>query len=176
MKFNIDKDWTLFLDRDGVINEDIDGSYVLSWEQFEFLPNVLEALKELSKKFKYIFVITNQQCVGKGLLSLAELKRIHQNMKTTIEENDGRIDGIYFAPDLQSPTNTLRKPNTGMPLLAKEQFKDIDFSKSVLVGDKDTDIEVGIRLGMKTAWIVNNNYKTERADMKLQSLLELVQL
>jgi len=65
----IDKSWTLFLDRDGVINKKIDNDYVKAWEQFEFLPGVIEALKILSAKFGKIIIVTNQQGVGRQLMS-----------------------------------------------------------------------------------------------------------
>jgi len=66
---NINKNWTLFLDRDGVINKKIDGDYVRNWEQFEFLPNVIEALKILNEIFGRIIIVTNQR--GKSSKSIS---------------------------------------------------------------------------------------------------------
>ena len=81
---HIDHSWTLFLDRDGVINKNIDGSYVLDWEQFEFLDGVLETMPKLAKLFNKIIVVTNQQCIAKGLLTEETLNEIHQNMMNMI--------------------------------------------------------------------------------------------
>ncbi|MCO5232416.1 MAG: HAD-IIIA family hydrolase [Chitinophagales bacterium] len=169
-------DWTLFLDRDGVINKNIDGGYVLKWEDFEFYPGFLNSIKSLSEHFKYIIVITNQQCIGKGLLSHDELAEIHQQMKEVIQLNGGRIDAIYYAPDLKSATNLLRKPNIGMPLLAKNHFPDIDFRQSIILGDKDSDIELGRKLEMKTVWMKNDLYFSSKADYTISSFEELLEI
>jgi histidinol-phosphate phosphatase family protein len=173
----IDNHWTLFLDRDGVINKNIDDGYVLSWDQFEFLPGVLETMPKLSRMFPRIIIVSNQQCIGKGLLSIQELTEIHQNMMNMIELNGGRIDGVYFAPDLAGPHNKLRKPASGMAFQAKEDFPEIDFSRSVMVGDKDSDIEFGKYIGMTTVCIsirCANNGKADRCIEQFSDLLEVL--
>lgn len=149
----IDDSYTLFLDRDGVINKNIDGSYVLDWEQFEFKKGVLETMPKLAKLFPRIIVVTNQQCIAKGLLTENELNEIHQNMMNMIELNGGRIDAVYYAPDLASPENNLRKPKNGMAYLAQQDFPEIDFQKSIMVGDKLSDMEFGKSVGMTTIFL-----------------------
>ncbi|MCO5231757.1 MAG: HAD-IIIA family hydrolase [Chitinophagales bacterium] len=176
MKIEFDSNWTLFLDRDGVINKNINDAYILNWDEFEFIPSFLSCIKELSDRFKYIIVITNQQCIAKGLLTHEGLAEIHLQMINRIVAEGGRIDAIYFAPDLASPDNILRKPNIGMPLQAQNDFPDIDFSKSFIIGDKDSDIELGKRLGMKTIWMKNNQYFSERADINISSFNEFIKL
>ena len=110
-KHIVTHEWTLFLDRDGVINRRIVDGYVTRWEEFEFLPGVLEAIKILSERFKYIFVITNQQGVGKGLMTMEQVDDIHDKMCTEVESCGGLIDGILVCPRLSTDPDNYRKPN-----------------------------------------------------------------
>lgn len=169
----IDSTWTLFLDRDGVINKNIDGGYVLDWEQFEFLPGVLETLPKLAKLFPRIIVVTNQQCIAKGLLTEEGLQEIHQNMMNMVELNGGRIDAVYYAPDMAAPNNNLRKPRNGMAFLARNDFPEIDFSKSVMVGDKVSDMEFGKSTGMITVYLSATYEKPVLADHQISTFSAL---
>lgn len=157
---------TIFLDRDGVINRHRPNDYVKKWEDFEFLPGVLEALAILSGYFKYIVVVTNQRGVGKGLMTEDELLRIHEKMILKIEHFGGRIDKIYYCTDTND--NSLnRKPNPGMALQAKIDFPDIDFEKSIMIGDSETDLGFGNGLGMKTISINNADNPESLLDFAL---------
>ena len=80
----INDDWTLFLDRDGVINVRIIDGYVTKTEEFEFLPNVIEAFKIFKNKFKRIIVVTNQQGVGKGVMTIEDVISVHNYMNQQI--------------------------------------------------------------------------------------------
>lgn len=161
----IDDSWTLFLDRDGVINKRLVDEYVTCWEDFEFIPGAFEALKLFSGIFGRIFIITNQQGIGKGLMTEKCLKDIHSKMVEKITENGGRIDHIYYSPYLKEENNFLRKPNIGMALKAKIDFEEIDFKKSIMVGDSITDLQFGKRKKMQTVFIsddldlISENYK-----------------
>lgn len=152
MPSNFDKTWTLFLDRDGVINDESKGQYVLSVEQFQFLDGVLEALALAHQLFHRIIVVTNQRCVGLNLLAESTLHQIHQHMITEIQNHGGRIDAVYYAPsaDTQDP---LRKPNIGMALQAQADYPDIDFSKSIMIGNTYTDLEFAKALHMYSVYI-----------------------
>jgi histidinol-phosphate phosphatase family protein len=153
----IDKNWTLFLDRDGVINKKIDGDYVRNWEQFKFLPNVIEALKILNGIFGKIIIVTNQRGIGRGLMTEKDLNKIHQNMLTIFKKNNIEIDNIYYCPhDYEKEICNCRKPKIGMALKAKEDFPEIDFKKSIMVGDSLSDIEFGNNIGMISFLIGNN--------------------
>jgi D-glycero-D-manno-heptose 1,7-bisphosphate phosphatase len=151
----------LFLDRDGVINRRIPDAYVTEPSEFEFLPNVIEALQILSKKFNRIFIVTNQQGIGKGLMSEGDLDDIHASMLDTFEENEIRIDKIYVCPALKEDNDPCRKPNIGMALQAQEDFPDIDLENSVMVGDTTSDMRFGKNAGMKTVLTVPDNYSDE---------------
>ena len=152
----INKDWTLFLDRDGVINVRIIDGYVTKIEEFEFLPNVIEALKIFKEKFKYIVVVTNQQGVGKGIMKFEDVENVHQFMVQQVAENGGKIDKVYFCPQLKSVPDNYRKPSPKMAYFAKNDFPDIDLSKSIMIGDMNSDIEFGKNAGMKTIFIGDN--------------------
>lgn len=167
---------TLFLDRDGVINKNIEGSYVLDWEQFEFMPSVLETLPKLAKCFPRIIVVTNQQCIAKGLITTEKLDEIHQNMMNVIELNGGRIDAVYHAPDLAVPENILRKPNKGMALLAQKDFPEIDFSHSIMVGDKVSDMQFGKSIDMTTVYLSTNYKENPHTDYTIKKFSELLNI
>lgn len=144
--------WTLFLDRDGVINYEKEADYIHHWDEFVFYPNVLEAIAKLSSIFGLLVVVTNQKGVGKGVTKLEDLQTIHQNMKTEIEKAGGKIDAIYFCPDTDSES-FCRKPNPGMAFEAKKDFPQIDFAKSLMVGNNLSDLNFGRNAGMKTAFL-----------------------
>ncbi len=153
MNLKIDNTWSLFLDRDGVINERLTNDYVKFREQFRFINGVLDAMKIFSENFGRILVVTNQQGIGKGLMTDSELGLIHSFMQQSVKEAGGRIDKIYYSPFLNSENHFSRKPSVGMGLKAKRNFKDISFKKSVMAGDSLSDLIFGKRLGMKTVFI-----------------------
>lgn len=147
------KKWTLFLDRDGVINERIVGGYVRKWAEFNFLDGVLEALPILARKFDCIVVVTNQQGIAKGVMTDEDLNRIHANMLEEVTINGGRIDKIYYCSEHERDNPICRKPNIGMALEAQFDFPKIDFEYAIMVGDSVSDIEFGYRMKMKTVLI-----------------------
>jgi histidinol-phosphate phosphatase family protein len=149
----IEKGWSLFLDRDGVINTHIPDDYVMTPEQFQFLPGVLDSVSELASFFHRIVVVSNQQGIGKGLMTETTLQEIHTKMLNSISNSGGKIDKVYFCPHLKESGSFMRKPNIGMGLKAKRDFPDIHFSHSVMVGDSLSDMRFGKRLGMLTVFI-----------------------
>jgi D-glycero-D-manno-heptose 1,7-bisphosphate phosphatase len=166
----IDTSWTLFLDRDGVINKKIDHDYVRSWSMFEFLPGAKESLKLLASTFGKIIIVTNQRGIGRGLMTVQDLDYIHTNMVTEIVNAGGRIDAIYFCSDIDDEGSSHRKPKPGMALDAQKAFPEISFAKSVMVGDSESDILFGKNLAMLTVSISRNTHTT--ADYNFQSLAD----
>lgn len=144
---SIDKNWTLFLDRDGVINHEKYMAYVNTWDEFTLYPGVLQAIKIFSLKFGRIFIVTNQRGIAKGLTKLEDLELIHKNLIENISEAEGKIDKIYFCGDMDD-TSFNRKPNTGMGLQAKNDFPEVEFSKSIMVGNTLSDMQFGRNLGV----------------------------
>lgn len=156
---NIDGNWTLFLDRDGVINKKLENDYVKTVEEFEFLPKSLESIVSFSRFFHKIIVVTNQQGIGKGIMSEDDLTAVHNHLLNEVKKNGGRIDAIYHAPRLASENSEMRKPNSGMAFLAQKEFPTIDFNKSIMVGDSVSDMEFANKTGMKAVFIgKNDNY------------------
>lgn len=147
--------WTLFLDRDGVINKKAtEHDYIKSWEEFEFLPGAIDAVSVLKKIFRRIVVVSNQQGVGKGILDPFMLQTIHERMTSAIISAGGDIDLYLHCPHLESDNCSCRKPRIGMAIKAKRVLPEIDFSKSVMVGDSESDMEFGKRLGMVTVRVI----------------------
>ena len=167
-----DGSWTLFLDRDGVINQRITDGYVRYPSEFLFIEGAQESIKIFSRVFSYIFIVTNQQGIGKGLMSEAELKKVHDYMQENILKAGGRIDRIYYSPYLESENHPTRKPNPGMALEAKKDFPEIDFSRSIMIGDMEKDIEFGRNLGMLTIYIGSTKqFDIFEPDYRYDSLL-----
>lgn len=177
---HINNSWSLFLDRDGVINTRLIDDYVKTWNEFEFIDGVLEAIKIFSGIFGKIVVVTNQQGIGKGLMTMEQLNIIHSKMIETIQNNGGRIDKIYICPFKKEEKSILRKPAVGMGLQAKKDFPEIHFKKSIMIGDSDTDMIFGKRLKMKTIFISDNideirkNYRY--IDFTAKSLIEVAKV
>jgi D-glycero-D-manno-heptose 1,7-bisphosphate phosphatase len=129
--------------------------YVQSWDEFEFLPGVLEAIPVLNKIFARTVVVTNQRGIGLGLMSLEELEKIHQRLISEVASKDGHIDKIYFCDKQMDEKPNCRKPEPFMALQAQKDFPEIDFTSSFMVGDQASDILFGASLGMTTVWIPN---------------------
>lgn len=157
MKFEqIDKSWTLFLDRDGVINEEKRGSYVLHRGEFVPYERAHEAVKILSEIFGVLILVTNQKGVGKRLMSQEDLDDVHLYMQEGIAASGGRIDKILYCTDLDD-NSVNRKPNKGMALQAKALFPQIEFTKSLMVGNKLSDMQFGRNAGMFTVYIATTD-------------------
>ncbi len=151
---------TLFLDRDGVINKRIIDGYVTSTLQFELLPQVIEAMQNLTKQFHYIFIVTNQQGIGKGIFTETDLLKVHQHLLHLFKKAGISISKIYFAPQLASEKNIMRKPDIGMAMQAKKDYPLVDFNSSVMIGDSLSDMQFGKAIGAKTIWL--GDYKIDK--------------
>ncbi|MGO8949666.1 MAG: D-glycero-alpha-D-manno-heptose-1,7-bisphosphate 7-phosphatase [Ktedonobacterales bacterium] len=158
---------TVFLDRDGVINR-LRSDYVTSWDMFEFLPHVKEAIRMLSTAGMRVVVATNQRAVARGLLSVAELMRIHDNMCAELAAAGATINAVYYCPH-DKGLCACRKPEVGMFLQAQGDFPEINFRRSVVVGDSLTDMQAGRRLGCRLILITDAG-RTDRADEGLDAV------
>ncbi len=171
----INKSWTLFLDRDGVINERVVGDYVKQVAEFVFTHNALFAIKKLSKLVGHTIVVTNQQGIGKGLYTHSALAQVHAHMLSNVVAVGATIDAVYYAPDLAADNNLLRKPNIGMPLQAQQQFTDINFTKSIMVGDSLSDMQMGRNIGAVCVWVGTDVIDAQWFDYQFNSLWEFAQ-
>lgn len=148
----ISKDWTLFLDRDGVLNHEKNQDYIRNRTEFIFYEGVPEAIAAFSTLFGRIVIVTNQRGVGKGWMTGEDLTDIHLFMTTELEKAGGRIDGIFYCTSLDND-HPNRKPNPGMAFEARAQFPEIDFSRSIMVGNNLSDMGFGRNAGMYTAYL-----------------------
>lgn len=159
----------LFLDRDGVLNVLRHNDYVKCPDELEILPKTAEALELCRKHFDNIFIVTNQQGIGKGLMSEEDLAAVHAKLTATLPF----IDKIYHCPYLESAHSFLRKPSIGMALQARREHPGLKLKDCVMVGDSMTDMLFGRRAGMTTVlvgdnsncatekpWLVNFSYKS----------------
>jgi D-glycero-D-manno-heptose 1,7-bisphosphate phosphatase len=135
----------IFLDRDGVINQD-SPDYIKSWCEFNFIARSVDALRDLTHGGFTIIVITNQSAISRKLISTKELEHVHSKMKDVIESKGGKIRDILICPHLPSDGCTCRKPSPGLIYQAKSKY-DIDLAVSVMIGDSVRDIQCAFNAG-----------------------------
>lgn len=136
------REWCLFLDRDGVINRQVVGNYVRGLQDFEWLPRVQLALKRLRQWAPHLVIVTNQQGVGKGLMSADDLEAIHHHLQTELAMDGVEFDAIKVCPHLESSGCNCRKPSPGLILDWLEQHPHSEPSLSIMVGDSQSDLEL----------------------------------
>ena len=160
----------IFLDRDGVINEDR-GDYTYRIEDFKILNGVVESIHRLKDAGFIIIVVTNQAGISKGLYTKAQMDACHTFLQNAIGH---KIEKIYHCPYHPSITQSLaRKPGTLMLEKAIAKYR-IDPEKSWLVGDAERDIESGLNMGLRTIRIAIDKSEETRAHQIARSLLEAV--
>lgn len=158
----------IFLDRDGVINKEV--NYLSNPDNFEFIDGSIEALKILKKKKFLLIVITNQAGIARGFLTEETLRGIHNKMIDSLMQNGVKLDDIYYCPhhpDFTGPCEC-RKPNPGMILNAKSKYN-IDLPQSYMVGDTLNDIQTGIAANCKTVLVLTGYGKEEQ--QKIDSII-----
>jgi histidinol-phosphate phosphatase family protein len=138
---------TLFLDRDGVLNRLLEGDYVKTWEEWEWMPGVLEALALWARKYPRIVLVTNQRGVGRGRMTDAALAEVHARMLQEIQAAGGRLDLLLVCTATED-SDPRRKPNPGMFQEACALLPGIEPQRSVMVGDSDSDAQFAARCGM----------------------------
>lgn len=160
MKNRLDK--VVFLDRDGVINRD-SVDYIKSWQEFEFLPGSLEAIRKLTENGFSIIIITNQSAINRKIFTYDTLTTIHTRMLKTVRANGGRITDIFFCPHAPEENCDCRKPKPEMILKARQKY-DIDLAAAFMVGDNAKDIECARNAGCGKALLVKtgNGHQAEK--------------
>ena len=136
----------IFFDRDGVINQRRANDYVLDWSQFIFIPGIRAALKQISTLGSPMIVISNQAAVGKGLLDLTGLREITINMQQALLEDGIRLAAAYYCIHRPDENCVCRKPKPALLQTAANDFN-IELSRSVFIGDSDTDVQAGRAAG-----------------------------
>tara|TARA_Y100000741_G_scaffold365156_1_gene359807 strand:- start:436 stop:1452 length:1017 start_codon:yes stop_codon:yes gene_type:complete len=162
----------IFFDRDGTINNDT--GYLSKVKDIEINKENLAGIAELSKLNFLNIIVTNQSGISKGFFDIETLSTINQKIIEIIQDNNGRIDKVYFDISDSDNPSKFRKPNNGMIIKACKEF-DISLRDSWMIGDKDSDIELGKMCNMKTIYIKNNKYSYSseiKPDFKVNNLLE----
>ncbi len=142
----------VFLDRDGVINRDPAGwtraGYVTVWENFQFLPGALVALRLLREHNVQVILISNQAGVGKGCLSQEDLDDITRRMCGVVAEHGGSIRAVYYCTHHPDEGCSCRKPKPGLFEIARRELG-VDPSGAYFIGDSPRDIDAGHAAGCR---------------------------
>jgi len=165
-----------------VLNRHLPGSYVTSWEQFEWLPGVEEAVARLNRSGRKVILVTNQRGIALGLYSEADLHALHVRLREHLAAHGAHLDGIYYCPHDDGQCNC-RKPLPGLFEQAFRDFLGANAGNSVMVGDSLSDMEAGSRLGMRSILIADPDEPprpdadraTALATASVASLLDFVQ-
>jgi D-glycero-D-manno-heptose 1,7-bisphosphate phosphatase len=174
---------TVFLDRDGVINEKMpEGRYVTSTEEFHLLPRVAESIARLNQADLRVIVVSNQRGIARGLYSAADVDAIHPQLQADLQAHGAKIDGFYICPHDKGQCNC-RKPLRGLFDQAVSDFPEITAETSAMIGDSLSDIEFGRTLRMLTVFIEGDPDRRKpgaeaaaaTADIRVKSLAEAVE-
>lgn len=167
----------VFIDRDGVINQDL-GSYVAKPEDFLFIDRAVEALKKLHDSEYKVIVLTNQGGIGKGIYTEKDLEKVHKRMHRLLAEEGIKLDGLYYCPHHPDAGCGCRKPRLG---LVEQAVKDhgIDLANSFFIGDKTSDVKAGKDAGCKTFLVETGYFGSDKLydvkpDFVVSNLLEAV--
>ncbi len=160
----------VFLDRDGVIIENCD-NYVRTWSDVEILPGALDALAKLADSHYKVFIVTNQQCVGKGIISEENATNINERLIDIIHDHGGRVDFAQICPHLSAERCECRKPEPGMLLKAANKF-DVDLSQSWMIGDAVTDVQAGIAAGTQPLFLQTGRGHTQQKLLQQNDLAD----
>jgi D-glycero-D-manno-heptose 1,7-bisphosphate phosphatase len=144
----------IFFDRDGVLN--VDHGFVVDPAKLDWIAGAREAVLMANQANFVTIVISNQSGIGRGMFTMADVDHFHSVMQAQLAQIGARVDGFYYCPylpnawveDYRHPDHPDRKPNPGMILRAAADFN-IDLSRSLMIGDRSTDIEAGERAGVR---------------------------
>jgi histidinol-phosphate phosphatase family protein len=169
------KDYTLFLDRDGVLNEPIVDDYARQPSDLILVNKLADSLEAVLAQFKRVVLVTNQQGVGRGVMSDTDLEDVHLKMYNTMKNRDLQwFDAAFFAPYLKTENHNWRKPSNGMLQKAKTYFPDIDWKKSIMVGDSPGDMQLADSLGIVKVRIANPQFSFDNQDVKFNTFADFV--
>lgn len=149
----------VFLDRDGTINEEV--GYIHDPLDLNLIPGAAEAIRELNTQGILAILVTNQSGPARGYYPESHLHTLHERLRQLLEEEGAYLDDVYYCPHL--PDGTVpeytqacecRKPGVALVKLATDKHG-IDLSRSYVVGDKATDVELGENAGCRTVLLTS---------------------
>lgn len=162
---------TIFLDRDGVINKEVD--YLFKIKDFNFIDGVFEACKVFNKEGFEIIIITNQSGIAKNLYSKEDFKILTGWMLNEFKSRNIKILDVFYCPHEKNSNCHCRKPMPGMFLKAKKKYA-IDMNKSWMIGDKESDIEAAKSAGISNTIIVRSGHKIQELNTKAKYKLDSI--
>lgn len=169
------KAYTLFLDRDGVLNEPIVDDYARKPQDLVLVNDLCENIQNVASLFKNVILVTNQQGVGRGVMSDIDLENVHLKLYNTLKiQNVNWFDAAFYAPYLKNENHPWRKPNSGMLTKAKSYLPEIDWNKSIMVGDSPGDMHLADSLGLVKVRINNPQFSFDNQDFKFESFADFV--
>lgn len=165
----------VFFDRDGIVNRRKVGDYVTSLEEFIIIPEFFDLFKTITSFGFITILVTNQQGIGKGLMSVQQLRSIHFRLQCELlQRTDSMFDDIRFCGSLKSDNDGRRKPEPGMIVEAADQWR-INLSDSFIIGDMESDIIAGNKAGVKTIYVGDSSDLTViKPDFCFNSHSELI--
>ena len=162
---------SIFLDRDGVINRDI--NYLHKIEEFEFVDGVFEACKHFQSLNFKIIIITNQSGIGRGYFSEIEFMKITRWMIDEFNKNDVKISDIFHCPHAPESKCNCRKPKPGMFIEAKNKHN-INMRKSWMIGDSERDVIAASSAGIKNTILVRSGHEIDEENSKAKFYLDSI--
>lgn len=170
------KEYTLFLDRDGVINQPIINDYAKRPEDFIFCDGALEALDVLQQNFQRVIIVTNQQGIHRKIMSEKDLEDVHLKMYNSLKSKGyDYFNAVFFAPYLRTVKNEWRKPGKGMYIKALSYYPDMDWNKAIMVGDSPTDMGLADQYEVLKVKISNLQFSFDNQDFEFESLKSFVE-
>lgn len=167
--YSLSPNRVIFLDRDGVINQD-SPDYIKHWREFFFIPGSISAICKLTRAGFDIIIITNQSGIGRRLIKPSDLTEIHANLIQRVAKEGGRIKDILFCPHHPEENCRCRKPLPGMLYTAKQKYA-VDLSSAIMVGDSAKDIECGQNAGVsKTILVETGNPQAAMKTLSEQNI------
>ena len=145
----------VFVDRDGTINEDLPGRYVLRFEEFTLIDGAPEAIAKMCGGGFKVLVVSNQSAIGRGKLSPETHEKIMRYMDWRVREAGGEFAGVYVCPHLPEDGCRCRKPAPGLVEDALADNPDIDLSRSFLIGDSPSDMELASKTGLRSIYVLS---------------------
>ncbi len=159
-------DKAIFLDREGTINKDT--MYPHKIEDFILLPGVIEALKNLSKEFIF-FIITNQSGIGRGIFEDKDFHIFNNHLISVLRENGIEVKKTYYCPHAPEQDCDCRKPNLRYIKDAEKEF-DIDLKNSWVIGDHPHDVEMGIKAGIKSIYLLSGHGQKHFQELEIKNI------
>ncbi len=165
------KQKTVFLDRDGVINKEV--GYLYKTDDFEFIDGVFEACKFFQKLGYKLVVITNQSGIARGYYQEKDFHTLTQWMLAQFDNQSIDILDVFFCPHGPESTCMCRKPQPGMLIEARDKF-DIDMANSWMIGDKEADISAANAAGINNTILVKSGHSIDEANTQAKFILKSI--